>query len=290
MSFKSIVAGVDESAEGAWAATVAWNIAQLAGAECHLVHATKKLADFPEWVEPHVDRQALADNLTRATRERLEEFLSGKVPFEALAQLEVQLGRPKSVLPRALKDHDGALLVLGGKHHTALGRWLGGSTALHAVQTTDVPTLIAIPFEKDVERVLVTVDLSSAAGRAVQEGMRLAALFNAQVKVLHVIEPMPDIPSYTLDIEGERHFAMGKEHFELLVAPLPGIDGVELEAVPGPTERTIAQQTQAWQADIVVVGSHGKGWVERLLLGSTTRRLISDLPASLLVVPVPEPE
>ena len=120
--------------------------------------------------------------------------------------------------------------------------------------------------------------------------MRLAALFNAQVRVLHVIEPMPDIPSYPLDIESEHHFNQGKEHFELFIAPVPGIDGVELEALQGPTERTIAQHVQAWQADVVVVGSHGRGWVERLLLGSTTRRLISDLPASLLVVPVPEPD
>jgi len=37
----------------------------------------------------------------------------------------------------------------------------------------------------------------------------------------------------------------------------------------------------------VVVGSHGKGWVDRLLLGSTTERLLDQLPASLLVVPAP---
>jgi nucleotide-binding universal stress UspA family protein len=289
MSFKAIVAGVDESPEGAWAATVAWNIAQLAGARCHLVHATRQLADFPEWVEPHVNREELSRNLTRSTHERLEQFLTGNVPFEALAHLEVNLGRPKTVLPRAVEQHGGFLLVLGGKHHTAMGRWLGGSTALHAAQTTDVPTLIAIPFEKSIERVLVTVDMSHAAGRAVEEGMRFAKLFDAQVKVLHVIEPMPDIPSYTIDIESERHFAMGKEHFELFIAPLKQDQPIDLEVVAGPVERSIAQQAKAWNADVVVVGSHGKGWVERLLLGSTARRLINDLPASLLVVPVTEP-
>jgi universal stress protein family protein len=35
----------------------------------------------------------------------------------------------------------------------------------------------------------------------------------------------------------------------------------------------------------VVVGSHGKGWVERLLIGSVTERLLNQLPSSLLVVP-----
>jgi nucleotide-binding universal stress UspA family protein len=49
----------------------------------------------------------------------------------------------------------------------------------------------------------------------------------------------------------------------------------------------VIQQTAAQRgADLVVVGSHGKGWRERLLLGSITERLLNHLPASLLVVPV----
>ena len=39
----------------------------------------------------------------------------------------------------------------------------------------------------------------------------------------------------------------------------------------------------------VVVGSHGRGWMERLLIGSTTEQLLNQLPTSLLVVPVPRP-
>jgi len=36
----------------------------------------------------------------------------------------------------------------------------------------------------------------------------------------------------------------------------------------------------------LVVGSHGKGWAQRVLLGSVTERLINHLPTSLLVAPV----
>ena len=48
---------------------------------------------------------------------------------------------------------------------------------------------------------------------------------------------------------------------------------------------TIAQEATNWNADLIVVGSHGKGWVDRLLMGSTTERLLTFLPASVLVVP-----
>jgi len=41
--------------------------------------------------------------------------------------------------------------------------------------------------------------------------------------------------------------------------------------------------------DLVIVGSHGKGWVDRVLLGSTTERLLNKLPCPVLVIPVRAP-
>jgi nucleotide-binding universal stress UspA family protein len=52
----------------------------------------------------------------------------------------------------------------------------------------------------------------------------------------------------------------------------------------------IAEEAAAWRADVVVVGSHGKGWVDRLVIGSLTEDLLNDLPTGVLVIPVPAPE
>ena len=62
--------------------------------------------------------------------------------------------------------------------------------------------------------------------------------------------------------------------------------GAELIVKVGPTAVTIEDEAKAWRADLVVVGSHGKSWTQRLVLGSVTERLLNDLPASLMVVPV----
>jgi len=61
-------------------------------------------------------------------------------------------------------------------------------------------------------------------------------------------------------------------------------------ATPGSQDPPVPDQgislaELASRADVVVLGSHGKNWVDRLLLGSTTERLIADLPSSLLVAP-----
>ena len=287
MPWKSIIAGVDGSPESAWAATVAWNIAQAAGAECYLVHASKQAGDIPIWVEPIVDVAELENNLIAETKARIEERLTGNVPFESLKHLEVRLGRPKWVLARTAIERDAGLIVLGGKEGS--GRMFGRSTAFHVIQSVDVPTLITLPSKTEPTRVLAAVDLSHATAPTVAAAQQAAEFLGAKLKVIHVVEPMPDIPSYTIDLPEDQNIKRAEEHFDRTVPPLITSEAVETAVVSGPVEKTISRQVEHWGADIVVVGSHGKGWVERILLGSTTRKLIREMPASLLVVPVPEP-
>ncbi len=287
MPWKSIIAGVDGSPESAWAATVAWNIAQAAGAECYLVHASKQAGDIPVWVEPIVDVAELENNLIAETKARVDEQLTGNVPFESLKHLEVRLGRPKFVLSRAAVELDAELIVLGGQEGSS--RRFGRSTAFHVIQSVDVPTLITLPSKTDPTRVLAAVDLSHGTAPTVAAAQQAAEFLGAKLKVIHVVEPMPDIPSYTIDLPEDQNIKRAEEDFERIVRPLINSETVEAAVVSGPTEKTISRQAEDWGADIVAIGSHGRGWVERILLGSTTRKLIREMPASLLVVPVPEP-
>src|SRR5205807_8898065 len=86
------------------------------------------------------------------------------------------------------------LLVLGGKHHSALERWLGGSTSLHVVRTSEVPVLITAGQPVALRRILVAADLSPAAGPTVALAERLARLVGAELRVLTVFEPLPNLP------------------------------------------------------------------------------------------------
>ena len=57
----------------------------------------------------------------------------------------------------------------------------------------------------------------------------------------------------------------------------------------GRADEEIAEEVAASRADLLVVGSHGRGWIDRLLIGSTTERLLNRLPTSLLVAPISKP-
>ena len=54
----------------------------------------------------------------------------------------------------------------------------------------------------------------------------------------------------------------------------------------GTVTDTLLREVTDWDADVLVVGSHGKGWAQRVLLGSVTEGLLNHMPTSLLVAPV----
>src|SRR2546426_3841954 len=74
--------------------------------------------------------------------------------------------------------------------------------------------------------------------------------------------------------------ALARDVWPLIRAP-----GVGTVVRHGTALETILREAADWRADLVVVASHGKGPVKRMLVGSVTEGLINHLPTSLLVVP-----
>lgn len=284
MAWKPIVAGVDSSPESARAAAVATDVARAVGTTCHLVHVTGEqwsalaIAEMPERA------QEFRESLLARERERVERSLWG-VPPEVIQRMIVRVGRAAAVLKQIAAERGAGLIVMGGKHHSVLARWLAGSTSHDMVRTTDVPVLVTCGNQRPIRRVLAAVDLSAAARPTIEAAERFAGLFGAELRVVCALEPLPvvpEAPNYDLT----HYYAMTEDQIAHEVWPL--VDSPRAEKVTrfGPAVDAILQETAAWHADLVVVGSHGKGWVDRLLVGSVTERLLNRLPTSLLVVPV----
>ncbi len=255
MSWQPIVVGVDASPEAAKAAAFAIGLAERAGTTCQVVHAA-----------PDV-------------------LASAAVPAVGEA-LTVRIGTAPVVLKRAVAALGAELIVLGGKHHSALGRWFGGSTSLDLARTTEVPVLVTAGAPAAIRRVLVAVDQSGAARPTLAAAERYAALFGAELRALSVFEPLPVIPGVTQPYETDEYYAMSEELLTRDVWSLIRTPGVERIVRYGMAVNTILREVSEWGADLLVVGSHGKGWAERVLVGSVTERLLNHLPTSLIVVPV----
>src|SRR3989449_177902 len=182
MPWKPIVVGVDASPEAADAAVFAVAVADRAERSCHLVHATAGSGHAPRRDSyPYTRRYEQASV-------QVASALGNRVPAAVLKTLAVHRGKAAAVLNEAVAALGAELVVLGGKHHSTLGRWLGGSTSVEVARTALVPLLVAVGAPA-IRRVLLALDSSAAARPAAAAAERYAALFGAELRALSVVEP-----------------------------------------------------------------------------------------------------
>jgi nucleotide-binding universal stress UspA family protein len=287
MLWKRILAGVDETPQGVAAAAVAARLAAALGGECTPVHAVRQF--WLEFSEQDVvqDVPELQAAVVAAARDRIRGLLADHVPQEVQRRLVVQPGRAAAVLRDVAQELGADAIVLGGKHHSDIGRWIGGSTAHNAVRSSGLPVLIVVPTPGDraYQRILAALDLSDAAVPTGTTARQIAEALGAKLRGLWVIEapvPMPALMPLATQPDYERE---AKRVLRRRVWPVLG-SGAETLTREGMVAETIEREVRDCGADLVVVGSHGKGWAERMILGSVTERLLRKLPCSLLVVPV----
>ena len=290
MAWKPIIVAVDDSPEAATAAALGWRLAAAAGTTCHHMH----VGHDPGTAFATLAMKGRSGELEPALRElvgpRLRAALAGSVPPEALDRLAIRVGRTAVMLNIEAERLGAGLVIVGGKHHAVLGRWLGGSTARDAVRVVSVPVLVTAGAPGALRRVLVAVDLSHAAKPTIAAAERFVTLAGGAMRAVHVLQPLPFGPESAPFLEQQRFNDDSVAALEQDVWPLLRLPGTERAVRPGDPAVELAADATEWRADLLVVGSHGKGWVDRALLGTVTERLLNQLPVSLLVVPVRKPD
>jgi nucleotide-binding universal stress UspA family protein len=287
--WKPVVVGLDATPGSAVAARVAWDIARAAETECYPVHAIRDQAAEVAPFQLPMDVAPMNRVLAELARNELAQVLSENVPARLLERLDIRAGRPAVVLAAVAAAREAELVVLGGKHRGTLGRWLAGSTVHDLLRLGGHPVLVTGPGARAPRRVLAAVDLSEAARATIEVAQRFAGLFEAELLVLHVVEVTALVPGAVVlpgaVLDEELLAQRSAEWLDTAVWPQIHYPKADRRMMRGQVTPTVRAQAAKWGADVVVLGSHGKNWVDRLLLGSTTERLIADLPSSLLVAP-----
>ncbi len=138
---------------------------------------------------------------------------------------------------------------------------------------------------------LLATDLSDASASATEEAFDLAGRLDARLLVVSVIDPG------TLKLPGGRYRArvdQVRERREQLAQALvergreQGL-AVSFLVWTGDPGDMIVEAAEAEHADMVLVGSHGRGPVGRLLLGSVSEHVVRNAPCPVLVVRPREP-
>jgi nucleotide-binding universal stress UspA family protein len=148
-----------------------------------------------------------------------------------------------------------------------------------------------------IKHVLVATDFSEPSGAALNYGRELARTFAATLHVLHVADHVMFpygvegfstlLPEMQEDVE-----AAARTQLEALISEE---DRVELHAEPvvisaAPKAAAIVHYANEHQMDLVVMGTHGRGAVSHLVMGSVAERVVRTAPCPVLTVRHPERE
>jgi nucleotide-binding universal stress UspA family protein len=143
-------------------------------------------------------------------------------------------------------------------------------------------------------KILVAVDLSDATTDVIQAAEYLARATAGQVRVLHVAEAEPDFVGYdagpqVVRDQVAREFRDAHRGVQTHADALrdAGVDANAL-LIKGPIVETVLSEAKRFEADLLVVGSHGFGALYDLLVGSSSRGILRDTDIPVLVVPVRE--
>lgn len=148
----------------------------------------------------------------------------------------------------------------------------------------------------EIRRILCPTDLSEIAPRAFEHALALARFHQAEVELAYVSEPLlpgPVAPATyppwaILDpaVRGRLGAAL-----EGLAAPAAGTGvRVETSVREGRVVHEILERARGWPADVIVMGTHGRGGFERWVLGSVTEKVLRKSPCPVLTVPPPAGE
>jgi nucleotide-binding universal stress UspA family protein len=251
----------------------------------------------PAW--PHARASAASDRLLEAERTKAERYLDERAAglHAAGHQVAVLLaqGEPVEQLLVAMAEPDVALVVMATHGRGGLQRWYLGSVADKLLHLAPCPVLLLTPDPAAdragiaaLRRIAVPLDGSELAEAALPVAARLAAatgaalqLVRAQPFVLSSTAPYPYVPEIgevqeEIEQADEQYLRRQRERF----SSLPNIETVLLR---GPASGALLDFFKQEPPDLVVMTTHGRGGVKRLLLGSTADRVVrAGLPTLLL--------
>lgn len=234
-------------------------------------------------------------------RERLREWFAAVVPAELrnflTAEFKVIVGEPTPGIARAAKLSGADLILMATQGRTGLAHLLMGSVTEAVLRTLPVPVLVLRPGQAElplttVQRILWATDLSPVSEAAWPYVLMLADLLTAEVILLHAVRPaelagLADHPVPPPAGWMERYLMPLEQELERRQR---AVEALGLRARPkilvGVPAEVIVSEAQGEQADLIVMGTHGRSGLSHILLGSVAEAVIRKAICPVLTVQV----
>jgi nucleotide-binding universal stress UspA family protein len=266
--WERLLACTDGSEEGQNAVTQALALGQACGSKVHVVQVVGIVPEF-EAVAPdlrayleeeiHRQRALIASKAALQGVELDYRILHCVSPFSAI------LNEAEKIQPQ--------LIIMGRYGRTALERLYMGSVTQRVIGLSPINVMV-VPRDAKLacRRLLIASDGSPFSAAALEEAIAMARRTDAELLGVSVAQEEGDIPE-----------AQGVLHGMLTAANRQGVSFQGYSPQGLDPDDGIIQVAREHRVDLIIVGSHGRTGLKKLLMGSVTERVIGQTPCPVLV-------
>jgi nucleotide-binding universal stress UspA family protein len=291
MQLERILCPIDFSEYSVTAYDYAQSLAWHYKATLFLQHVFDSLTPYyPYYAFPNAYNE-LCDELRAHAERQLQDFAKHYSRSGILPQCEVNDGVATDLILGFAEAQDVNLIVMGTHGLRGVDHLTLGSVTEKVLRKARCPVLAVRKPAHDsaksgegsdflrLHRIVYCTDFSDNSERAWEYAISLAAEYNAELTVLHVLEDI----SRSADVETET--AKVLERIEKQIPPEARKNGMTKAGVRiGKAYQQIIQLALESQTDLIIMGVRGRHALDLAVFGSTTDRVVQSGPCPVLVI------
>jgi len=303
-SLKNILVGIDFSESSEAALAQAMRIARWNEAKVHIVHVVESLV-ISELAKAYNKSEAQTKSEVEMTaRRHAEEAVAaaqarsaveaGSKPMQLTVNVEIIVGNPFYEIMCRVRDLAAELLVVGA-HGSSPSRDVAGTLATKLVRK--VPTRVMLVRDKNTrpfKRIAACVDFSDSSPLVLEQAIRCAQQDGATIDVLHAFKPpwnvvhyMSPTPEVSADFQKQYRDQLRAQMKELMQPFESEITELTVEYnlhEAMDVKWGVSEYLKSSEANLAIIGTRGRTWLMKMLIGTTAEAVVRDSPCSVLAL------
>lgn len=230
------------------------------------------------------------NNMGNSAMEKLRETSNNfKSHGVAVENPLIKYGSPHEAIVKASVEVNANLILVGSGSHPEDAKFLLGTTTQRIIQNSDKPVLVIKENSSfNVRSILCPIDFSETSKRALNNAIVLARRYNAELVVLSVCEMQTSSwfsSKEQLDKENRERFEKHGKDYDAFLENFNLVDvNYTKETKKGEPAQEILNTIALKNIDLMVIGTHGRTGLNRMIMGSVTEKVIREVPCSFFTL------
>jgi nucleotide-binding universal stress UspA family protein len=285
VTIKKILCPVDFFPASDRAVKYAAGLARSYDASLHLLHVIAPLVTTA--YEYPINTYDIIRSMETASGREMKKLEAKLKAMGVDVRTEVRTGNIQDAIKRSIATVKPDLIAMGTHGRRGVERWLMGSVTEWLMRHTPVPviTLSARGRLKQpvFKRILVTTDFSEGTNDALSYAFSIAQENDSRISLMHVVNDLAVEPPGRY----RRPLVTGvQKQLEDLIPPeAANWCDIDVRVEEGLPYQVILSVLKREKPDLLVMNIHGKGMLDRALLGSTAERVVRAAECPVMLIP-----